>query len=102
MAGLGASGVGRLRGLLGGKPRGNPQPVAVPAHWDEMQQALMLLRDYEHAGQGWFWSSDAQGQIAYISPIVAEQLGLEASELLGRPFHSLFILERADRSVALG
>ena len=94
MAGLGASGVGRLRGLLVGKPRGNLQPVAVPAHWDEMQQALMLLRDYEHAGQGWFWSSDAQGQIAYISPIVAEQLGLEASELLGRPFHSLFILER--------
>ena len=94
MAGLGASGVGRLRGLLGGKSSANPQPLAVPAHRDEMQQALMLLRDYERAGQGWFWSSDAQGQIAYISPIVAEQLGREAGELLGKPFHSLFILER--------
>ncbi len=54
----------------------------------------MLLRDYENSGQGWFWSSDELGQIAYLSPGVADQLGLEPSELLGRPFHSLFILER--------
>ncbi len=54
----------------------------------------MLLRDYERSGQGWFWSSDAHGQIAYISPSVAEQLDLKAIDLLGRPFHSLFILER--------
>ncbi len=54
----------------------------------------MLLRDYESSGQGWFWSSDAQGQIVYLSPGVAQQIGLEPSELQGRPFHSLFILER--------
>lgn len=94
MAKHGTSSVGMLHGLLGGRRNG-----ALGGR-DELQQALMLLRDYEQSGQGWFWSSDAQSQIAYISPIVAEQLGLDPSELLGRPFHSLFILERdEDESV---
>ncbi len=91
---MGTSGVGKLRGLLGGSRNGSPRPKPVAASRDEMQQALLLLRDYERSGQGWFWSSDAQGRIAYLSPNVAEQLGLEPGELLGRPFHSLFILER--------
>ncbi len=94
MAGQGANGVGRLRSLLGGRPSGAPRPAPLLASKDELQQARMLLHDYECSGQGWFWSSDAQGQIAYLSPGVAQQLGLEASELQGRPFHSLFILER--------
>lgn len=94
MAGLGAGGVGRLRDLLGGKSGAASRGQAVPRTRDEMQQAFQLLRDFERSGQGWFWSSDAQGRIAYISPLVAEQLGLDSGDLAGKPFHSLFILER--------
>jgi len=54
----------------------------------------MLLRNFETSGQGWFWSSDAQGNLAYISPVVAEQLGREVDTILGQPFHSLFVVER--------
>ncbi len=63
---------------------------------DEILQTHQLLRDYEVAGQGWFWSSDAQGRIEYISRFVAEQLGTSPAELIGKPFHSLFILERTE------
>ena len=93
MAGLGPQGMNKIRGLLGGRPGGAPKPP-VPASRDEMRQAHMLLRNFETSGQGWFWSSDAQGNLAYISPVVAEQLGREVETILGQPFHSLFVVER--------
>ena len=86
--------MGKLRGLLGGRPAGSSRPASPPAPRDEMQQAHLLLRNFECSGQGWFWSSDAEGNLAYVSPVVAEQLGREPAELLGQPFHSLFVVER--------
>ncbi len=62
----------------------------------EEQQALLLLRDYEQSGQGWFWSTDAQGCVTYISDGVAQQMGCERSSLLGKPFYSLFAVEREE------
>ena len=46
------------------------------------------------AGIGWFWSSDADGRISYISDCVADALGRPRSELIGQPIQSLFVLER--------
>ena len=92
MSGPGGSGVGRLRGLLGSVPRG--PGVRSHASKDELRQAHMLLRDYERSGIGWFWSTDSEGKIDYISECVAEKLGKGAAALAGQPFHSLFILER--------
>ena len=82
----------RIGSLLRGQ-----QPVeAAPARFEalEERQALLLLRDYEQSGQGWFWSTDAQGRITYISESVATALGRERSELVGSPFHALFLQER--------
>ena len=62
----------------------------------EEQQALLLLRDYEQSGQGWFWSTDAQGCISYISEAVAAQMGCDRQALLGKPFYSLFAIEREE------
>ena len=72
-----------------------PPPAAVvPQTPGEEQQALLLLRDYEASGQGWFWSTDAQCHVTYISESVATALGRPRSEVLGTPFYSLFTLER--------
>ncbi len=84
--------MGRLRGLLGSMP--GSSAVRSHASKDELRQAHMLLRDYERSGIGWFWSTDSEGKIDYISECVAEKLGKGAAELAGQPFHSLFILER--------
>lgn len=70
--------------------RGNDAPVT----GQELQQALLLLRDYESSGLGWFWSSDAEGKITYISNCITERMDKRREELLGQPIQSLFVLER--------
>ena len=60
----------------------------------EDHQALLLLRDFEDSGQGWFWSTDAAGAVTYISASVASAMGREHGDLLGNPFHTLFALDR--------
>ena len=62
----------------------------------EEHQALLLLRDYEQSGQGWFWSTDAEGRITYISESVAAALERPRQELFGLPFYSLFTVEREE------
>ncbi len=56
----------------------------------------MLLRDFEQSGQGWFWSTDRDGKITYISEAVAKALGTSVETLLGVQLQGLFVLERND------
>ena len=87
-----SSSFARFRGLLGGGKGGaggGPLPTG-----DELRQAVLLLRDYESSGLGWFWASNTRGQISYISDCVADVLGRPRTELIGQPVQSLFILER--------
>ncbi|WP_246427073.1 putative bifunctional diguanylate cyclase/phosphodiesterase [Sphingopyxis panaciterrulae] len=78
------------RGLLGrigsriGKVRG-PVPAAL-----QTREALLLLRNYEESGRGWFWSTDADGRLTYISEAVAALMGRSGGELLGTVFTDLF------------
>src|SRR3546814_14531785 len=39
------------------------------------REALLLLRNYEESGQGWFWSTDVDGRLTYISEAVAQLMG---------------------------
>ncbi len=54
-------------------------------------RAEEILRDYEQAGQVWFWETDRRGAITYVSPTVSAALGRKAPTLIGRPFAELFI-----------
>jgi diguanylate cyclase (GGDEF)-like protein/PAS domain S-box-containing protein len=54
-------------------------------------EALLLLRNYEESGQGWFWSTDAQGRLTYITASVARLMGRDRSALLGTLFTELFL-----------
>lgn len=73
--------------------------VAEPQHaWspDEEREALALLRDYENSGLGWFWATDANGRITYVSGCIAEMMGVEVPALAGQPFGSLFVAEQEE------
>lgn len=98
MTSTGASTFGRFRNLLGaGKddaPRSGSARPEANLSGTEQQQAILLLRDYESSGLGWFWSTDHEGKITYISDCIAERMGCPRTELLGRAVQSLFILER--------
>ncbi len=86
-----------LRNLLGnGKGDAGPRvPETGPMpKGEELNRAISLLRDYEQSGIGWFWASNSEGHLTYISDCVAKSLGRERGELVGQPIQSLFILDR--------
>ena len=88
------SAFGRFRNLLGGNAGPAASSQAAQPSGEELKQAMLLLHDYEASGLGWFWSSNADGAITYISQTVADVMGCTRADLLGRPIQSLFILER--------
>jgi diguanylate cyclase (GGDEF)-like protein/PAS domain S-box-containing protein len=60
--------------------------LAKAARASDQERAHNLVRDFEEAGRGWFWETDRQGHLVYISPTVADKLGVAHADLVGRPF----------------
>ncbi|MEQ1547988.1 MAG: EAL domain-containing protein [Chakrabartia sp.] len=51
--------------------------------------ALALVEAYEQGGRGWFWRTDAEGYLTYLSPQLAAHIGCTVDDLLGTLFSSL-------------
>lgn len=51
---------------------------------------LALLDDFEAANLGWFWATDADARLIYLSDNAAAQFGEDREKLLGRPLPELF------------
>ncbi|MFM5916094.1 MAG: EAL domain-containing protein [Novosphingobium sp.] len=94
MSAASPSAFGRFRSLLGGSADTAAASRAAALSGDELKQAVLLLQDYEASGLGWFWASNAEGMLTYVSQTVADVVGSTRAELIGRPIQSLFILER--------
>jgi diguanylate cyclase (GGDEF)-like protein len=64
---------------------------------------LEVLDDFEHAGIGWLWATDAEARLIYISENAAEKLERPMQDLLAQPLTTLFETdsdnpgERSDR-----
>ena len=54
------------------------------------KQALLLLQNFEESGRGWFWSTDDDGKITYLSHSVCELIGRPQLSMIGSPFAELF------------
>jgi diguanylate cyclase (GGDEF)-like protein len=50
-----------------------------------------LIRAFETNECGWFWRTDIEGRLTYISANVAHQLGCKVSQLLGTPLKELVL-----------
>jgi diguanylate cyclase (GGDEF)-like protein/PAS domain S-box-containing protein len=74
------------RGLLGkiGSRQSAPSPTA------SSKDALLLLQNFEDSGRGWFWSTDADGRLNYLSESICAKLGRPFEELAGNHFVELF------------
>lgn len=59
---------------------------------------LELLNDFEQAGIGWIWATDAGGHLIYISENAAAKVGADVDALLGQPITDLFEIDRDDPS----
>lgn len=51
---------------------------------------LAMLNDLERSGLGWFWATDREGQITYLSSAIAERAGIEIDRLMGQYLPSAF------------
>lgn len=75
---------GLLKGFAGGKVAGN----------DALR--LEVLDDFEQAGIGWIWASDAEGRLIYLSDRAFQNLGRDPSAMIGQPLVELFEVDRSN------
>ena len=55
------------------------------------ERAAALLHDFEQSGYGWFWETDRQGRLTYISASVAEALHCSVDALIGQSLSQIVL-----------
>ncbi len=55
----------------------------------QARKALRFVHEFENSGRGWFWETNAQGTLSYVSQQLAEDFKCEPEALLGRQFTDL-------------
>ncbi|MGJ3648973.1 putative bifunctional diguanylate cyclase/phosphodiesterase [Sphingomonas sp. GlSt437] len=62
---------------------------------DDGRLAAQLVREFESHGTGWFWQTDKDGNISYLSSKVAEVLTVDGQSPMGQSLTSLFRMDNA-------
>jgi diguanylate cyclase (GGDEF)-like protein/PAS domain S-box-containing protein len=62
----------------------------------QAEKARRFVADFEASGRGWFWETNADGALTYVSEPLAAHLGLTAAELIGRRFEDVLLLDSGD------
>ena len=61
-----------------------------PVALDRNSEALLILQNHEESGQGWFWATDPEGNLTYLTESMSLAFRGSSDSLLGTPFASLF------------
>jgi diguanylate cyclase (GGDEF)-like protein len=56
-------------------------------------EAALILRAYEDSCQGWFWATDKDGRVTYVTDRVGALLTSRPAEIIGSPLVDLFLKE---------
>ncbi|WP_294111968.1 EAL domain-containing protein [Sphingomonas sp.] len=57
--------------------------------------ALSLVREFESQGTGWFWQTDRDGNLVYLSEKVAGAVAGSGESPLGKPLNAVFQMDSA-------
>ncbi|GAA4715103.1 EAL domain-containing protein [Sphingomonas lutea] len=57
------------------------------------RKAQCFVDEFEDTGRGWFWETNAEGTLSYVSQQLADDFQCEAAELLGRRFTDLLSVD---------
>jgi diguanylate cyclase (GGDEF)-like protein len=63
-------------------------------------RADKLIEAFENSGKGWFWETDREGALSYISDSVATTLSRPPEDMLQRPFTDLVSTETSEGAAA--
>ena len=83
-----------LKGLLSSRSGRSAAHGPVSALSDG--ERLAMLDELEQSGLGWFWASDATGNLTYLSAAIAARLDLPLGELIGQPLTTIFTAAESD------
>ena len=59
------------------------------------RMAARLVSEFEEHSTGWFWQTDSQGRVTYLSSKVSAELDLPDSPAIGAPLTNLFRVDSA-------
>ncbi|HEX2624281.1 MAG TPA: PAS domain-containing protein, partial [Sphingomicrobium sp.] len=59
----------------------------------EAHKALHFVNEFENSGRGWFWETNYQGTLSYVSQQLADDFQCEPEALLGRQFTDLLSVD---------
>jgi len=59
----------------------------------EARKALTFVDEFENSGRGWFWETNAEGTLSYVSQQLADDFQCEPAQLLGRQFTDLLSVD---------
>ncbi len=62
----------------------------------EARKALTFVDEFENSGRGWFWETNAEGTLSYVSQQLADDFDCHPAELLGRQFTDLLSVDNTD------
>jgi diguanylate cyclase (GGDEF)-like protein len=91
MLGLGKGSDDAGRGLFVRRRAAAPGAGPSPVELDANSEALLILKTYEESGQGWFWATDAEGRLTYISEAIGLHFADSARMLIGRPMSEFLV-----------
>lgn len=57
------------------------------------RKALRFVGEFENSGRGWFWETNAEGTLSYVSQQLADDFQCEPEALLGRQFTNLLSVD---------
>ena len=83
------------RGSRAGKFDSDDSTV-VPISQNDLARRVELLDSFENSGLGWFWATDEQGRIIYLSENAKFRLGLDDQGLIGEMLTDIFQSDDAD------
>ena len=59
----------------------------------EARKALTFVDEFENSGRGWFWETNGEGTLSYVSQQLADDFKCDAADLLGRQFTDLLSVD---------
>ncbi len=64
------------------------------------QKALRFVAEFEGSGRGWFWETNAEGTLSYVSQQLADEFKTHPDALLGRQFSELLSVDTTSDSLS--
>ncbi|OBX18455.1 diguanylate phosphodiesterase [Erythrobacter sp. QSSC1-22B] len=80
----------RVSRNAGANDGAGPMRQVVPIASDDAVRRLELLDTFEKAGLGWFWATDANGRLTYLTRSACEAHGWAPEDIIGTPLTELF------------